>query len=92
MTKEKQSVECGGIKPLKPCEPIEKRPNHRPPKARKIDEPLDRDYFTIYEVADLLGLHHNTIRRAIKAEELPAKKYRRVWRIRKTDLEKYTQV
>lgn len=70
----------------------EKRPNHRPPKARKIDaDALDRDFFTIYEVADMLGLHWQTIRRMIKAGELPAKKYGSAWRVRRVDLEVFTQ-
>lgn len=65
----------------------EKRPNHRPPKPRVIGEPLEDEFYSIYEVADLLKLHHNTIRRMIKAGKLPAKKYGKDWRIRKADLE-----
>lgn len=69
----------------------EKKPNHRPPKARHIDSTaLDRDFFTIYEVADLLGFHWQTIRKMIKSGELPAKKYGASWRIRKADLEAFT--
>lgn len=67
------------------------RPNHRPPKERTIIETdLDRDFFTIYEVADLLNFHHQTVRNMIKTGELPAKKYGKEWRIRKQDLEKFT--
>lgn len=69
----------------------EKRPNHRPPKERAIDsEALIRDYYTVYEVAELLGFHHNTVRKMIKEGELPAKQFGRVWRIRKVDLEAFT--
>lgn len=69
----------------------ETRPNHRPPKERSIDaEALQRDFYTIYEVAELLGFHHQTVRRMIKAGELPAKQFGRVWRIRKADLEAFT--
>ena len=68
----------------------EKRPNHRPQKERTVDgEALNRDYFTIYEVAELMGFHHQTVRRMIKSGELPAKQFGRVWRIRKADLEAF---
>lgn len=69
----------------------ENRPNHRPPKARRIDpEQLNRDFFTVYEVADMLGFHWQTVLRMIRRGELPAKKCGRQWRIRKTDLEEFT--
>lgn len=69
----------------------EARPNHRPPKERSIDEgALNRDYYTIYEVADLLRFHHQTIRRMIRSGELTASKLGREWRIKKTDLEAFT--
>jgi excisionase family DNA binding protein len=69
-----------------------KRPNHRPPKERSIEaEALEeRSFYTIYEVADLLGFHHNTIRRMIKSGELPARKFGKEWRIRKEDLKQFT--
>lgn len=67
------------------------RPNHRPPKERMIEGELRKDYYTIYEVAELLGFHHKTIRRMIKSGELPAKKYGKEWRIRKTELEEFTK-
>lgn len=70
----------------------ENRPNHRPPKNRAIDpEELDRDFYTIYEVAEKLGFHHNTVRRMIKNGELPAKKYGNTWRIRVDDLQRFTE-
>lgn len=67
------------------------RPNHRPPKERKITEELQDDFYTIYEVADLLKFHHKTIRRMITSGELPAKKYGKEWRIKKADLEQFTR-
>lgn len=71
---------------------MEKRPNHRPPKERAIEpEKLDKSYFTIYEVADLMQLSHKTIRRMIKSGELPAKRYGNRWRIRVDDLVKFTE-
>lgn len=70
----------------------EKRPNHRPPKERAISpDDLEKDYYTIYQVAELLSFHHQTIRRMINSGELPAKKYGKEWRIRKMDLEQFTQ-
>jgi excisionase family DNA binding protein len=64
--------------------------NGRPLKERIIEENnLNRDYYTPYEVADLLGFHYNTVRRMIKEGELPATKISRSWRIRKVDLEKF---
>lgn len=69
-----------------------KKPNHRPPKP-KIVEPGTlggSTYYTIYEVAALMKLHHTTIRRMIKAGELPAKKYGRQWRIKEDDLQRFT--
>ena len=68
-----------------------KRANHRPPKERNIDsEALGRDFYTLQDVADLLGFHYNTIRRMIKSGELPAVKFGKAWRVRKTDLEQFT--
>lgn len=69
----------------------EQKPNHRPPKTRQIDqEALNRDFFTVYEVADMLGFHWQTVLRMIRSGELPAKKYGRQWRIKKADLEAFT--
>ena len=69
----------------------EKRPNHRPPKERTLDPAaLTRDYYTIYETADLLKLHHNTIRRGIKSGAIPAVQIGRQWRIKKADLDAIT--
>lgn len=68
----------------------ENRPNHRPPKERSIEaEALERDFYTLQDVADLLGFHYNTIRRMIKSGELPAVKFGKAWRVRKTDLEQF---
>lgn len=69
----------------------EKRPNHRPPKERMIESALTDEYYTPQEVADLLKLHYNTIRRMIKSGELPAEKIGRQWRIRKADLEQLAE-
>mgnify|MGYP003497870084 len=70
----------------------EKRPNHRPPKERKIDYALveERGFYTIYEVAALLKFHHNTVRKMIKEGELQAKKIGKEWRIKGADLDRLT--
>ena len=69
----------------------ETRPNHRPPKERVIEaDALEKIYYTIYEVADLLQFHHNTVRKMIKSGELPAVKVGKEWRIRKVDLDQFT--
>lgn len=70
----------------------EARPNHRPQKERLIEEPLHKDFYTIYEVAELLGFHHNTVRRMIKGGQLKAAQFNnREWRIKKADLEEFTK-
>jgi len=68
----------------------EKRPNHRPPKEKVIEAgAIEKQIYNIYEVAELLRVHHNTIRTMIKKGELPAVQIGRQWRIRSTDLEAY---
>lgn len=68
-----------------------KNPPHRPPKEKAIDpEALDRSFYTVYEVADLMHLHWQTVLRMIRAGQLPAKKYGRSWRIRVDDLMQFT--
>lgn len=69
----------------------EKKPNHRPPKERAIAaDALDKPFYTIYEVSELLQLHHNTVRTMIRKKELPAVQLGRQWRIKKSDLDAYT--
>jgi excisionase family DNA binding protein len=45
--------------------------------------------FTLGEVADMLQVHKETVRRAIKSGELTAAKVGREFRISKYDLERY---
>ena len=69
---------------------MEKRPNHRPPRERVITQRLEAGrIYSIYEVSELLGLHHNTVRTMIKRGELPAKKLGLNWRIKGADLERF---
>lgn len=66
-----------------------KRPNHRPNKPLKItaseSTTLNDEYYTIYELAEILKVHHNTIRRAIKRGDIKAFKIGTEWRINKKD-------
>lgn len=66
---------------------MEKRPNHRPNKPLTTTKILNDDFYTIYEVADILKVHHTTIRRAIKDKRLKAFKIGTKWLIKKEDIE-----
>ena len=70
---------------------MEKRPNHRPPKPRAIQGELADKKYTIAETAELMELHPNTIRRAIKTGELQAKKYGRDWIIKPEAIKNYIE-
>ncbi len=65
-----------------------KRPNHRPNKPLTTTKILNDEYYTIYEVADLLKVHHTTIRRAIKEERLKAHRIGKKWFINRQDIER----
>ena len=64
-----------------------KRPNHRPNKPLTTDAPLKDQFYTIYETADLLKVHHTTIRRAIREHRLPATKIGTKWLIKKETIQ-----
>lgn len=55
-------------------------------RMKENEEPLTDEYYTIYEVADILKVHERTIRNNIKNGNLKAKKIGRSWRIKKEDL------
>ena len=65
-----------------------KRPNHRPNKPLTTTKILHDEYYTIYEVADILKLHHTTIRRAIKSKRLKAYRLGAKWLIKREDIER----
>jgi excisionase family DNA binding protein len=65
-----------------------KRPNHRPNKPLTTTNKLTDKFYTIYEVADILKVHHTTIRRAIKDNRLKAFKVGTKWLIKKEDIER----
>lgn len=68
---------------------MEKKPNHRPNKPLKTDIKLKDQYYTIYEVADILKVHHTTVRRAIKQKHLKATKFGTKWLIKREDITNY---
>jgi excisionase family DNA binding protein len=47
--------------------------------------------FSLKEVADILGVHPETIRRAVKAGKLKAAKIGKDYRIAKSELERFFQ-
>ena len=65
---------------------MEKRANHRPNKPLTTEKKLKDQYYTIYEVAEILKVHHNTIRRAINDNRLKASKIGTKWLIKKEDI------
>ena len=67
---------------------MNKKPNHRPLKDLHTEKILNDDYYTIYEVADLLKVHHTTIRRAIKEKRLKAFKIGTKWLIKADDIKR----
>lgn len=67
---------------------MDKKPNHRPLKDLKTSKILDDEYYTIYQVADLLKVHHTTIRRAIKEKRLKAFKIGTKWLIKADDIKR----
>ncbi len=52
---------------------------------------IERQYLSLGEVAELLGVHEQTVRRWVKAGELPAFKPGKEWRIRDRDLEEFLE-
>lgn len=65
-----------------------KRPNHRPNKELKTIKILDDDFYTIEQTANILKVHHTTIRRAIKDNRLKAFKFGKKWLIKREDIQK----
>ena len=50
---------------------------------------MNNDFLTIYEVADVLGLHHKTVRGFIAGGKLKAIKAGKQWRITREDLDAF---
>lgn len=62
--------------------------NKRPNKSLTTTQILNDDYYTIPQVADILKLHHTTIRRAIKNNRLKAFRIGKKWLIKREDIER----
>lgn len=66
---------------------------HSTGRPKKTDKPappvteLIKLYYSIEEAAEVLGVHHNTIRKRIKAGQMQAMQVGRQWRIPKEALE-----
>lgn len=54
------------------------------------DRELSKPFYSIYEAAEVLGVHERTIRRHIKTGELNAGKIGRQWRISREALLEYS--
>ena len=52
---------------------------------------MEQRAFSLKEVASILGVHPETIRRAVKAGKLKAAKIGKDYRIAKSELERYFQ-
>ena len=51
----------------------------------------DKEFMTLEEVADLLGVTYNLIYRLVRAGDIPASKIGRVYRVARSDLDKYLE-
>ncbi len=51
----------------------------------------DKEYYTVEEAADILGVHPDTIRHYIRVRALPAVRIGTVYRIKKKDWDKFIQ-
>ena len=49
---------------------------------------MSSDYLSITQVANLLGVHRNTVVNWINRGEIPARKFGKLWRILRSDVEK----
>lgn len=56
---------------------------------QKLVTELEKPFYSIYETADILGVHHKTIRNHINNGTLKAGKSGQQWRIAKEDIMKY---
>lgn len=52
---------------------------------------IQKEAYSISEVATLLGISERTVRRLIKSKELTAARIRQQWRITRADLSLYLQ-
>ena len=59
----------------------------RPRKAPTPTQELTKLFYTVDEVAEILGVHSNTVRKLIKEDKLKAERVGRLIRIKKETLE-----
>lgn len=50
---------------------------------------LDKEFYSIEEIADLLGVRYQLIYRLVRDGELPASRIGRIYRISRQDIEEY---
>lgn len=53
---------------------------------------MENKFYTIDQVAEILGIHHKTVRKFIKEGKLNANKLGKQWRISPLDLERFTKM
>lgn len=53
------------------------------------DLPTDKAFWSLEEVADLLGVNYQLVYRQVKEGKLPALRVGRIYRVRRADLEAY---
>lgn len=59
----------------------------RPPKRKVVTGTLEEAYYTVREVAEILRIHPNTVRKMIREGELPAQTIGKGFKIARVDLE-----
>jgi len=52
---------------------------------------MDKTYYTVDQIADLLHIHPKTIQRYIREGKLPARKIGKSWRVSGHDLSRFTE-
>ena len=56
------------------------------------DLPTDKAFWSLEEVADLLGVNYQLIYRQVKDGKLPALRVGRIYRVKRADLEAYMEL
>ena len=68
------------------------RIEQKQPDQASISVPIEsKILLTLKEARALTSMSENSLREAIKAEELPAKRLGRGWKIKRTDLDRYVE-
>lgn len=64
----------------------------RPYRIYHLDKKLEKDIYSVQEVAELLKAHDHTIRNAIKSNRLKAEKMGNIYYIKKDELERFLEI